>query len=212
MKKLTRITVKILSVIVLSITIANVWIILQTTSDIYADISKVPENKLALVLGTSKYLVSGGINPYFENRIDATVQLYKAGKVKHIIVSGDHRTDYYNEPETMKAELVHLGIPEENITLDHAGLRTLDSIIRCKEVFGQNQFIIVTQKFHSYRALFISQYYGLDASGYIARGVPMTSSPLLMFRELLARPLAIIDLFILQTPPEFLGERENPAI
>lgn len=209
MKRSIFIAAKILVTIITLIAAANIWIVLQTTSHIYAGIDEIPKSKLALVLGTSKYMVGGGINPYFQNRINAAVQLYMAGKVKHILVSGDHQTAYYNEPKTMKEELVRMGIPEEDITLDHAGLRTLDSIVRCKEVFGQEEFVIVTQKFHSYRAIFISQYYGLETSGYIAKGMPMINSPLLMLRELLARPLAIIDLFVLQTSPKFLGERED---
>ncbi len=200
---------KLLISAIVVIALANIWVIVQTSGSLYENIADVPESKLALVLGTSKYMVGGGINPYFKNRIEAAVQLYRAGKVKHILVSGDNRTIYYNEPETMKKELLRSGIPEAHITLDYAGLRTLDSIVRSKEVFGQNRFTIVTQKFHGYRAIFISQFYNIETTCFIAGDVPITNSPLLMIREFLARPLAIIDLYLLKTSPKFLGDKEE---
>ncbi len=207
MRKAISIGLKVFIAIGFLIAVANVWVVWQTKSDIHSDIDAVPENKMALVLGTSKYSIGGGINPFFKNRILAAAKLYKAGKVKHILVSGDNRTVYYNEPKTMMEELVRSGVPEKDISLDSAGLRTLDSIIRCKEVFGQDQFIIVTQKFHSYRAIFISQHYGLKATGFIAGDVVITNSPLLLLREIFARPLAIIDLFILGTSPKSLEDK-----
>lgn len=195
----------------LSAIIINVWVVLQTKSQVYSDLQDVPNSDIALVLGTSKYLVEGGINPYFKNRIEAASELYKANKIKHIIVSGDHRTEYYNEPKTMMEELVLMGIPEEAITLDHAGLRTLDSIVRCKEVFGEDNIIVVTQKFHTYRALFISQYYSLKASGYVAGNIPLTNSLSILVREFFARPLAVLDLYILNTKPE-LGRKQDQIL
>jgi len=209
MRKAIAIGLKVFIAIGFLIAVANVWVVWQTKSDIHSDIDDVPANKLALVLGTSKYSIGGGINPFFKNRILAAAKLYKAGKVKHILVSGDNRTVYYNEPKTMMEELVRSGVPEKDITLDSAGLRTLDSIIRCKEVFGQDQFIIVTQKFHSYRAIFISQHYGLKTTGFIAGDIAISNSPLLLLREIFARPLAIIDLFILGTSPKSLEDKED---
>jgi len=188
---------------------SNLWVVIKTIPDIHNKISDVPEVDVALILGTSKFKVGGGLNPFFKNRMTAAVDLYQAGKVKHLLVSGDNSTRYYNEPKRMKEELVSLGVPEEHITLDYAGLRTLDSIVRCKEVFGQDSFVIVTQKFHNHRAVFIGQFYGLNVSGYVAGNIPLSESFNVLIREYLARTLAIIDLYILQTSPKFLGEKED---
>ena len=209
MRNVLNTVVKIGGSVLLLIILANLWVVTKTSSKLYSELEEIEESKLALVLGTSKYTVEGGINRYFRNRMLAAAELYHAGKVRHILVSGDNRTVYYNEPKTMMEELVELGIPQEDITLDYAGLRTLDSIIRCKEVFGQDNFIIVTQGFHNHRALFISQYYGINAIGYTARNIGIMESYSVVFREYLARPLALIDLYILKTPPKFLGDKEE---
>ena len=101
-----------------------------------------------------------------------------------------------------------LGVPASAITLDHAGLRTLDSIIRCKEIFGQSTIIIITQPFHSYRALFISNYYHMNAVALVAQEPSQQIAPQVYFREYLARAKAILDLYVLRTEPRHLGEKE----
>ncbi len=170
---------------------------------------EVPNARVALVLGTSPNKISGGTNPYFSARMEAAARLYKSGKVSHILVSGDNGSPYYNEPEKMKSALMEIhGIPLEAITLDHAGFRTLDSIVRCKKVFGQNEVIIVTQSFHSYRALFIGDYYDMKSWAYVA---PSTSygKMKVLFREYLARTLAVWDLYLIHREPKFLGKKET---
>ena len=108
---------------------------------------------MGLLLGTGKFLKNGCKNLYFFNRIDATEQLYKSGKIQYILISGDNSTKNYSEPEDMQAELIKRGIPADKIVLDFAGFRTLDSVVRAKEIFGQNSFIIISQKFHNERAM-----------------------------------------------------------
>jgi len=134
--------------------------------------------------------------------------LYRNGKALHFILSGDNRTRYYNEPMEMKKALMKLGVPDSVITLDHAGLRTLDSIVRCKEIFGQSNIIIITQPFHSYRALFISNYYHMDAVALVAQEPSQEIAVQVYFREYLARTKAILDLYVLGTEPHHLGEKE----
>src|SRR6478736_4244224 len=141
------------------IVISNIWIIQSTESNIFTDVNQVPYNQVALVLGTSNKLTDGSPNPFFENRIRTAALLYRQKKVSHFILSGDNRTQYYNEPFAMKQALMKLGVPDSVITLDYAGLRTLDSVVRSKEIFGQDKILIITQSFHSYRALFISNFY-----------------------------------------------------
>ncbi|EDN66181.1 sanA protein [Beggiatoa sp. PS] len=162
---------------------------------------------MALLLGTAKYLRHGRINRYFKYRIDATVQLYKAGKIKHILASGTNHTKYYNEPNEMRKALMAQGVPREAITLDYAGFRTLDSVIRCKKIFSQTDIVVISQSFHNKRALFISDFYGITAIGFNARDVPLRDDLKTPFREIFARSKAVLDLYILETQPKYLGEK-----
>ncbi|MCB9173456.1 MAG: YdcF family protein [Flavobacteriales bacterium] len=176
---------------------------------IYQNVSKLPNADVALVLGTSRYTATGYANLFFKYRIKAAVDLYKTGKVKHIIVSGDNSLFEYNEPREMRRALVREGIPIEAITLDFAGFRTLDSVVRCKEVFGQNNFIIISQEFHVARALFIAKKFNISAIGYAAQSPPQSYSFKTNFREFFARTRAVIDLYVLNTQPKFLGSNET---
>jgi SanA protein len=164
------------------------------------------------VLGTSSRLANGTPNAFFDHRMQAAADLYRLGKINHIIVSGDNRTRFYNEPIEMKRALLKLGVPDSAITLDYAGLRTLDSVIRSKEIFGQDHITIITQPFHSYRALFISHYFNIDAIALVAKDPEQQPSPKVYLREYLARAKAILDLYILKTSPRHLGDKEPIAI
>jgi len=189
---------------------SNLWVVWSTRERVYADPESIPVNDVAVVLGTSNKLINGSPNPFFESRINMAAALFTAGKVRHFIVSGDNRTRFYNEPLEMKKALQKAGVPDSVITLDYAGLRTLDSIVRCKEVFGQDTITIVTQSFHCYRALFISEYYGMNAVAVMAQEPPLESN--VYFREYFARAKAVLDLYILKTAPRHLGEKEPLGI
>jgi SanA protein len=188
------------------------WVEFQTLDRLYSDIDAIEAKKVALLLGTVKRLRHGRINRYFRYRIDAAVQLYKAGKVKHIIASGSNHTKYYNEPLDMKKALMAQGVPKHAITLDYAGFRTLDSVVRCQKIFSQDDIIIVSQAFHNKRALFISDFYGIKAIGFNAKDVPLRDDLKTPFREYFARFKAVLDLYILKTPPKFLGKKINISI
>lgn len=190
----------------------NGWVIISTQKAVFTDYAKLPTNPVGLVLGTSNRLSDGSPNPFFDNRMQVAADLYKLGKVSHIIVSGDNRTRFYNEPLMMKRALVNLGVPDSAITLDYAGLRTLDSVIRSKEIFGQDHITIITQPFHSYRAIFISQYYHIDAVAMVVRELPQDTSVKIYIREYFARAKAILDLYILKTSPRHMGDKEPIAI
>jgi SanA protein len=109
----------------------------------------------------------------------------------------------------MRKALIKLGVPTTAITLDYAGLRTLDSVVRCKEIFGQNRITIITQPFHSYRALFISSYYDIEAVAMVTNEPESEYSLRIRLREYFARTKAVLDLYILKTTPRFLGEKEQ---
>lgn len=182
----------------------NIWVVQSTKSLIYTS-ETVPNNEVALVLGTSKRTSEGKPNRFFVERMNTAASLHLDQKIKHILVSGDNRTRYYNEPRDMLQALGDLNIPEADISLDFAGLRTLDSVVRCNEVFGQNKVTIVTQEFHCYRSLFIARYFDMDAVAVSADdGGPIGNS--LALREVLARTIAVLDLYVLQRKPKFLGE------
>lgn len=174
---------------------------------LYTDVNKIPARKIGLLLGTSKYLSNGNMNFYFSYRIDAAEKLFKNGKIKYIIASGDNSEQYYNEPLEMKNELIKKGVPDSSIILDYAGFRTFDSVIRCKEVFGQDSITIISQKFHNERAVFIANNYGINGIGFNAVDVNAYYGFKTKLRELLARVKLFLDIYILKVRPHFLGEK-----
>lgn len=185
---------------------ANWKITNQTKSFLFDNAAEVPPQKVALVLGTSKYLAGRIPNPYFENRMQATKELYDAGKVKKIVVSGDNRHCSYNEPRDMKNTLINLGIPDSIIVLDYAGLRTLDSVVRLNKVFGQDSFIVVSQQFHNERAIFLAQHNGWTAYGYNAKDIALNRVSIkTVIREKFARVKVFLDI-IIKKQPRFLGD------
>ena len=168
--------------------------------------SEIPKNKVGLVLGTSSKLVGGGPNPYYTNRIKATLELYKAGKIDFVLVSGDNSTQYYNEPMVFKKDLIKGGIPKEEIFLDYAGFRTLDSMMRAKAIFGLDSATIISQKFHTERAIYIAEKKGLRAIGFNADDISLKNGLKVQIREYFARVKVFIDL-ALNTQPKFYGEK-----
>lgn len=208
MRKLYKFGIVLLVLVGVFLLISNWWIVSSTRQHVYADWKQLPENRIALVLGTSHKTSKGDPNPFFERRMDLAAQLYTNGKIDHFIVSGDNRSKYYNEPLAMKKALLKRGVPDSAITLDYAGLRTLDSIVRCKEIFGQNKITIVTQPFHSYRALFICDFYDMDAVAMVTDEPGGKAGFKLTFREYFARTKAVLDLYVLKTSPKFMGPKE----
>lgn len=187
------------------ILLCNWWVVYSTRDQIYFDIRKLPSNDVALVLGTSKYVMSGKENLFFRYRMEATARLFKEGKIKYIILSGNNDSEYYNEPSDMKKALIKLGVPAEVMTLDYAGFRTFDSVVRCKEVFNQERITIVSQNFHNARALYIGNYEGVEAVAFAAQDVPDGYSLKTLIREYLARPLAMLDVHLLNPQPELVN-------
>lgn len=185
---------------------ANHTIEYATDDYVTSSINKLPNEKVGLVLGTSKSLKNGNKNPYFFYRIEAAEELFKSGKIDYIIVSGDNSSQYYNEPEDMHTELVARGIPKTKIFLDFAGLRTLDSVVRAKEIFGQNSYLIISQRFHNERAVFLAQKKGIEAYGYNAKDVNKKAGFKTNLREYFARVKVFWDLFF-GVDPKFSGSK-----
>jgi len=178
----------------------NWWVVRLAAGQIYSRVEDVPAEPVALVLG------AGPASAYFNYRLDAAVALYRAGKVRHLLVSGDGVAADPQGSETalMREGLIQRGIPASVIIRDDAGLRTLDSVARAKNVFGLTTVIIVTQEFHLPRALYLARAWGLNAVGFVAAdpGGDFYDSYL---REWLARVKAVLDTNWLHTQPHSLG-------
>jgi len=175
---------------------------------IYSDVSKIPAKKALLLLGTTKYLSGGQINYFYKYRIEATAKLFKAGKVKAIVVSGDNGSKSYDEPTMMRDDLVARGVPSKYITLDYAGFRTFDSIVRAEAIFDLKDYIIVSQRFHLERAIYIAHTKNQKVLGFVAKDFKNTVwAKRMEHRELLARAKAFLDIYILGKEPRFYGSK-----
>jgi SanA protein len=176
---------------------------------IFRSIDAVPSREVGLVLGASKLTRRGTPNLHFNQRIEAAVALYRAGKVHHLLASGDNHVATYDEPTDMRNALAAAGIPPNAITCDYAGFHTLDSVVRAKQVFGLSRCTIISEDFHCPRALWIAREYGLDAIAFAAPDVSLKSWSLrAKAREQLARAWCGVDLYLLHRGPKFPGPRE----
>ncbi|MGV1718188.1 SanA/YdcF family protein [Vibrio furnissii] len=183
------------------------WVSWQTQDHIISNIYNVPKFQVAVVLGTSKYL-GRTLNDYYVHRINAAIDLFEQGKVNGFLLSGDNAHRSYNEPWTMKRDLLKAGVPNEQIYLDYAGFRTLDSIVRAKRIFDTDNFLIITQRFHCERALFIANHHDINATCLAVPGPTNHSGFQVRLREVFARTKAFFDLYIFDTQPKFLGPKE----
>ncbi|MBB1314789.1 MULTISPECIES: SanA/YdcF family protein [Aliivibrio] len=207
LKKWLKIILLVSGIFIAIVLLMDLYISLSTQSQLYDDIQALPTQETALVLGTSKY-IRRTLNPYYQYRIDAAIELFKQNKVSHFLLSGDNAHRSYNEPWTMKRDLLKAGVPEENITLDYAGFRTLDSVLRAKDIFDVESLTIVTQQFHCQRALFISNHSDMDAVCLVVPSPTGWANTKIRIREVLARTKAMLDLYIFNVQPKFLGPKE----
>ena len=179
------------------------WISWKTAPYIYENVSQLPHREVGVVLGTSKYYRTGELNQYYLYRIQGALNAYNSGKVNYLLLSGDNALQSYNEPRTMRKDLIRAGVDPANIVLDYAGFRTLDSIVRTRKVFDTNDFTIITQRFHCERALFIAMHQGIEAQCY---AVPSPKNMMgIRVREVAARIAALADLYIFKSEPRYLG-------
>jgi SanA protein len=206
-KKIIRLLLLVLLPVLFIITACNIIISRYARDKLYNDVNSIPENKCGLMLGTSKYISKGKPNPYFTARVQAAAALYRAGKIRYLIISGDNRHVSYNEPREMRRALVAEGIPDSILYSDYAGFRTFDSMVRAKEIFGQTRITIITQPFHNMRAVFIAKHFGIEAIGFNAADVSTARGLKTQFREVFARTKVFLDIYILKTKPKFLGEK-----
>jgi SanA protein len=167
--------------------------------------ARLPDLTVALVLGAAPIGPEGGPNRYFEYRLDAAASLWHTGKAKFLLVSGDNRRNDYDEPTAMRAGLMERGVPAEAIYRDFAGLRTRDSVLRARSIFGQTRLIIVSQRFHLARAVFLARQEGIEAWGLEARDVDAPYSVFTTLRRYPSALRAYYDVW-LETPARHAGE------
>ncbi|MDT0676202.1 SanA/YdcF family protein [Autumnicola musiva] len=157
----------------------------DTAPLIYDQIENVPPAETVIVLGASVHS-NGKLSPVLQDRIETAIDLYTSGKVEQILVSGDHKTENYDEVGAMRNYLLQHGIPENKILEDHAGFDTYDSMYRSQQVIGISDAIVVTQRFHLPRTMFIAKNLGLNYKGFVADKKQYETSTRLVRREKLA--------------------------
>ncbi len=187
---------------------ANVWVLTQTQARIQHSLPLCGPERVGIVFGTSHWTRSGVRNPHFDARINAASRLIRLGRVEHLLLSGDNRTRYYNEPVTMWRDLRGQHVRDEDMTLDYAGFSTFDTLARARDVFGVEQALLVTQSWHLPRALFIADALGIEAVGCAAPERPVAGLWRLQVREWAARASTVGDLYLWGREPYFLGPLE----
>lgn len=177
----------------LAVAAANVWV-LSGGRD-----APVEAPDCALVLGAG--VGPGGVpSPVLRDRLDAALDLWRAGSVPRILVSGDHRTESYDEPNAMRAYLEARGVPADVIFMDHAGFDTYSSVWRARHVFGARRLVVVTQRFHLPRALWVARSLGMEASGAPADRRLYRGMAWFEAREVVSRTKALLDVAIARSP------------
>lgn len=208
-RRFWKLCLAILIVLTSTVLLSSHLIEKETVGMTFKSVDEIPYNDAGLVLGTSKRARGGGVNYFFKNRMDATYELYKNGKISYVIVSGDNSILEYNETRDMKDYLINLGIPEGCIVEDFAGFSTLDSVIRAKEVFGQDSITVISQDFHNERAIFIAKNHDIYAVGFNAEEVPKSYGTVTLSREYFARVKAILDIYLFHTMPKYYKQKES---
>jgi SanA protein len=193
----------------------SVWMLFEIASVprssapfMFDSLASVPANHVGLVLGCSPALRDGRPSPFFLGRVRAASQLFQAGKVDYLLVSGDNGSVRYDEPTQFKLALIAAGVPSDKIILDYAGFRTLDSVVRARDVFGQSKFTVISQRFHNERAVFLSAHHGIKAIGFSAPDAVGFHGTFAHAREWIARARAVLDLRVFHAHPRFQGPRQ----
>lgn len=186
---------------------ANLWVLAVTDDRIEDDLMLCAAEPVGIVFGTSYWSRGGGRNPYYVARLGAAARLFRMERVEHLLLSGDNRTRYYNEPVTMWRDLREVNVPDADMTLDYAGFSTFDTLVRARKVFGADRVLLITQDWHLPRALYIANAVGLDARGCAVPSRSVAGVWQLRMREWLARVAMLGDLYLWQREPYFLGPR-----
>ena len=210
-KKLRKFIVIVIAILVLlSIVFATLYIYLdyKYKDRIFTSVNDIPNADVALVFGAG-YRKDGFLYSVLRDRVEKAVDLYKSGKVKKLLMSGDNPVKEYNEPKAMQKKAIELGVKKEDIRLDFAGKRTYDSCYRLKHIWMQNKVILLTQEYHLPRALYICNELGVNAYGLIADKRPYLNHKYYRVREIPALIWSWIEINITKPLPKFLGNKED---
>lgn len=186
--------------------VINFMILQRTRPYIVFTVADVPPATVALVPGARVY-PNGVPAPALRDRLDAAADLYAAGRVKKVLASGDPAAPEYDEVHAMGVYLRDRGVPAEDLFLDHAGVRTFDTMARAARVFGVRDAVICTQAFHLPRSVFLARAAGIDAHGLVADRRLYPSRRYDDVRELIARTVAFLDVYVWRKEPRHLGPK-----
>lgn len=211
-KKIIGITLLVIAILIFTPICFYKLVENKTADKLYNDVNSIPYNEVGMVLGTNPKTKKGKDNPYFTYRVDAVEKLYKAGKIKFVLISGDNKTKDYSEPDAMRQILIERGIPKDVIYIDYAGFRTLDSVVRAKNIFGQAKMTVISQKFHNERSIVLGEWQDMDLIGFNAKDVEVKRSKYkTLIREGGARVKLYLDMLI-GKEPHFGGEPIKIAV
>jgi len=186
---------------------ASAWVKVSALGRTYDDPETMPHRSVGLLLGCPRIIQHGRRNLFFRYRIEAAARLFQAGKVDYLLLSGDNFSPGCTETDDMQEALIEAGVPARKIYCDFEGLRTLDSVVRARKIFGQTELTIISQKFHNERAIFLAEHRGLDAIGFNAQTPGGYRGFMSLCREQFARVRAVLDAELLDTQPKLLGEK-----
>ena len=190
---------------ILFVILLDFYIVKSTKKQLFYKTSNVKVSYTGLVLGARVYK-NGNLSLILKDRVVAALELYHKKKIKRFLLSGDHGTKAYDEVNAMKNYLLKHGVPKKDIFLDHAGFDTYSSIVRAKKIFLVDNVIIITQKFHLKRSVFIANNIGLKAQGFICDKHNYGIAKAMFIREKLANVKAFFEVF-LHVKPKYLGKK-----
>ena len=180
----------------------------QSSEIIYSEVSELPKTETVIILGASVH-ADGQLSPILKDRVDTAIKLYRKNKIKNFLVTGDHRTENYNEVSAMVNYLKDKGIDPDVIKADHAGLDTYDSMYRAGKLFNIKRAVVVTQRFHLPRALFIANNLGLSYQGFAADQRAYQTEYRLKQREKLANIKALWEVLLKKEPATMTTRLSN---
>lgn len=186
----------------------NFWVVATTAAYIEKQPQQCRPDKVGVVFGTSHWTRSGVRNPHFHARMRTAATLIDQASVEHLLLSGDNRTQAYNEPRAMWRELYRRGVASGQMTMDFAGFSTYDTLARAKDVFQLERALLITQSWHLPRAVYIGRALGIDVTGCVADDSTVKVGWRLKLREWAARVATLGDLYIWKREPYFLGTPE----
>jgi vancomycin permeability regulator SanA len=193
----------ILSFLLVLPLILRIWVHRRVRSKVYTLNQIIPPTEIGIVLGAGLW-ADGSPTPVLYDRVATGVDLYKSAKVNKLLMSGTGKSDAYNEPQVMQQLAISLGVPSEKIILDYAGHRTYDTFYRAREIHNVVEAIVITQRFHLDRALYLCDALGINARGVAAdrRRYRFLALQRSRMREIAATALAWIDIHFLRPHPD----------